>query len=219
MRDEIRRLCRFSRYSSAVTLTRPRTSTSRGNYAKTADRRAAIIQASFEVFASVGYQRGSIKDIADLIGMSRAGVQHHFPDKVQLLEAVLRLRDQHAQQLLAGKQGVAFIRGLIQVIEHNASIPGLIELYTILAAEAASPRHPAHAYFVARAQLVSSGITEAFVAARDAGELVEGVDPFEAAVEHIALTEGLQLAWLYDRSIPITVAVKRHLQAFLTVRL
>jgi AcrR family transcriptional regulator len=191
----------------------------RGNYAKTANRRAAIIQASFEVFASVGYQRGSIKDIADLIGMSRAGVQHHFPDKVQLLEAVLRLRDQHAQELLAGKDGIAFIRALVGVIEHNSSIPGLIELYSMLAAEAAPPKHPAHAYFATRNEFVLRGITEAFSAAQKDGDLVEGIDPHTAAVEHVALTEGLQLAWLYNHDINITASVRRHLQSLVAVQL
>jgi len=202
-----------------VTETSPRAPAVRGSYAKTADRRSSIIQASFEIFASVGYQRGSIKDIADLIGMSRAGVQHHFPDKISLLEAVLRLRDGKSQERLAGRHGIEFLRGLLMIDENNLSIPGVIELYCVLAAESAHPDHSAHEYFVARYETVVSGIETALAEARDQGHLVDGIDPLDAAVDLMAMSDGLQLQWLYNRELDIVAKMRRHLQSLVTVAL
>ena len=50
----------------------------RGNYAVTAERRATILQSAFEVFAKYGYRGGSLKDIAEIVGISEAGILHHF---------------------------------------------------------------------------------------------------------------------------------------------
>ena len=199
--------------------TAPRVAAVRGTYAKTADRRTSIIQASFEIFASVGYQRGSIKDIADLIGMSRAGVQHHFPDKISLLEAVLRLRDGQSQERLAGRHGIEFLRGLVMIDENNLSIPGVIELYCVLAAESAHPDHPAHEYFVTRYETVVEGIAVALAEARDDGHLVVGIDPLDAAIDLVAMSDGLQLQWLYNRELDIAGKTRRRLQSLVTIAL
>ena len=53
-----------------------------------------------EVFATVGYHKGSLRDVADRVGMSQAGLLHHFPSKEHLLEAVLTWRDEDARVLM-----------------------------------------------------------------------------------------------------------------------
>jgi ubiquinone biosynthesis protein COQ9 len=63
----------------------------RGPYAKTEEKRRVILDAALEVFAKSGYRSGSIRDIADRVGMSEAGLLHHFPNKSALLAAVLPL--------------------------------------------------------------------------------------------------------------------------------
>ena len=44
-------------------------------------RRQEIVDAAVEVFATVGYHKGSLRDVADRVGMSQAGLLHHFPSK------------------------------------------------------------------------------------------------------------------------------------------
>ena len=68
-----------------------------GEYAKSRARRQEIIDAAVEVFATVGYHKGSLRDVADRVGMSQAGLLHHFPSKEHLLQAVLTWRDEDAR--------------------------------------------------------------------------------------------------------------------------
>src|SRR4249920_1985097 len=67
----------------------------RGPYAKTAARRQDILDTALEVFAQQGFRGGSLREIADRVGLSQAGVLHHFDSKEALLAAVLEQRDAH----------------------------------------------------------------------------------------------------------------------------
>ena len=49
----------------------------RGPYARSAERRRAIIDAALEVFAAKGYLAGSLQDIADRIGVSQTSLLHY----------------------------------------------------------------------------------------------------------------------------------------------
>ncbi len=51
----------------------------RGQYGKTAARRQEIVDAAVEVFGTMGYNKGSLREVADRVGMSQAGLLHHFP--------------------------------------------------------------------------------------------------------------------------------------------
>lgn len=174
----------------------------RGSYAKTAAKRVAILDAALEVFSESGYRAGSLRDVAARVGMSEAGLLHHFRSKSALLQAVLDHRDEFSRTYVDfdAPDGVVALRGLVTLARYNASIPGVVELYTTLSAEATSPDHPAHAYFVARYDDVRSAITTAFSRTAAAGRLLPGVDPARAAVATIAMMDGLQVQWLLDPS-------------------
>ena len=72
----------------------------RGEYAKSAERRQQIVDAAVEVFSSVGYRKGSLRDVANKVGLSQAGVLDHFPSKEHLLEAVPSWRDGETARLM-----------------------------------------------------------------------------------------------------------------------
>jgi AcrR family transcriptional regulator len=132
--------------------------------------------------------------------MSDAALLHHFHSKAGLLEAVLRQRDMHAYEYapLDHAVGADAIQGLIALVQFNSSTPGVIELYTTLAAEATSPDHPVHEYFVRRYETVRRLVARAFEALKDQDLLSPGVDPLWATDATIALMDGLQIQWLYD---------------------
>lgn len=174
----------------------------RGEYAKSEATRQAILDAALEVFSQSGYRAGSLREVAQRVGMSEAGLLHHFRSKSALLMAVLDHRDDLSRALVDFDMpdGVSALRGLVTLAEYNASIPGVVELYATLSAEATSPTHPAHAYFVRRYEEVRESVTASFQRAADAGRLLPGVDPGRAAVATIALMDGLQVQWLLDPS-------------------
>nr|AGU09820.1 Bacterial regulatory protein, tetR family [uncultured organism] len=194
----------------------------RGSYAKTAARRREILEAGIEVFSSNGFRSGSIREIAERVGMSQAGLLHHFSNKNELLAGVLELRDLESRRLsnLDDSDGLERIRGLVNVVGYNSSVPGLVELHCVLSAEATAPDHPAHSYFVNRYKYVVGFATESFQSALAAGQLIDGVDPGSAARSLIALMDGMQVQWLLDRdSIDMVEETRRYVRSLLTVPL
>lgn len=173
----------------------------RGTYAKTEATRQAILDAALEVFSQSGYRAGSLRDIATRVGMSEAGLLHHFRNKSALLEAVLEERDARARAMvpIESDDGAEVLRGLIRLAAYNASIPGVVELYTTLSAEATASDHPAHGYFVRRYDYTRGNIERSFRALRDEGRLRRGMTPRRAAITAVALMDGLQVQWLLDR--------------------
>ena len=209
----------FQRYRAAMTAITPR---ARGEYAKSAARRVEILTAAVEVFSSAGFHKGSLRDVAERVGLSQAGVLHHFPSKTHLVEAVLEWRDEEARGRFGDPtSGLLTIKALVDLVGYNQrETPQLVELYATLSAEATSPDHPAHDYFVQRYVWVVGYVQEAFERAAEAGDLRPGVDCAGAARAFVALMDGLQVQWLYDRdAVDMATEVRRYAQSLFTVDL
>jgi AcrR family transcriptional regulator len=194
----------------------------RGEYAKSAERRQQIVDAAAEVFSSVGYRKGSLRDVADKVGLSQAGVLHHFPSKEHLLQAVLSWRDGETARRMGEPlpEGLGFLRGLVRTAEHNATTRELVELHVIVSAEGASADHPLRDYFTGRYAFVLGHTREAFERAAADGQLVPGTDCASAARTLIALMDGLQIQWLLDpEGVDMAGDLRRYLRPLLTVEL
>ena len=106
------------------------------------------------------------------------------------------------------------------MVAYNATTPGMVELFAALSAEASSPDHPAHAYFVDRYDRSRSTLAQAFVDASKQGVLAPGVDPAELALELVALMDGLQIQWLLaPGEVDMAAHVRRQIELVLTVPL
>lgn len=55
-------------------------------------RKAQIIRAATELFAKGGYAGTSLRDVAEKCGMTKAALYYHYPDKENLLKAVVEAR-------------------------------------------------------------------------------------------------------------------------------
>ncbi len=194
----------------------------RGQYAKTASRRQEIVEAAIEVFSSSGFHKGSLRDVADKVGLSQAGLLHHFPSKEHLLQAVLAWRDDQARIRLGDPlpEGVALLRGLAELAEYNASTPELVELHVIVSAEGTSADHPIHGYFDERYAMIFEMVRAAFAHADARGQLKPGVDCAGAARTVIALMDGLQVQWLLHRDeVDMAGDLRRYIQSLLSIEL
>ena len=161
------------------------------------DRRRAILEAALEVFAERGYQGATIAIVAERVGLSQQGVLHYFPNKQTLLANVLELRDQNdLDVLLATAQGRATTLELLaDLVERNAERPGIVQSFTVLAAESVTQDHPARDYFVDRYAQAREMLTTFLERALD-GDPPRGVSHRDAAVLLIAVLDGLQQQWL-----------------------
>lgn len=179
-----------------------------------ADRRRAILEAALEVFAERGYQGATIAIVAERVGLSQQGVLHYFPNKQTLLANVLALRDQSdLDVLLATAQGHATtLDFLAELVERNAERPGIVQSFTVLAAESVTEDHPARDYFVERYAQARERLTA--LLERDlGGQPPRGVSPGDAAVLLIAVLDGLQQQWLLSPDdIDMPALLRKFLQ-------
>lgn len=192
----------------------------RGPYAKSKATKQRILDAALAVFAESGFRSGSLREIAERVGISDAGLLHHYPSKVALLEATLRHRDDVALRdfHIDLTDARTVVQSFVDITERNMHQPGVVELYCTLSAEATTPDHPAHGYFIDRYVWVRGLVTDALASLRGAGQLRDGVDPRAAAIQLVSLMDGLQVQWLLDRSVvDMTVEVKRYLDSLVTV--
>ena len=188
----------------------------RGGYAKGDARRELIVEVATEIFGTQGFRVATMLQIAAACGISRTGLLHHFPTKESLLEAVLAHRDDSNAAdrdpipMPGSRDGRAVLRRLLTVVEQNATQPRIVNLFSVLSAEAGDPSHPAHTYFSRRYARLRADLEGALTVLHDNGELAPGTDPRALAVEIIALMDGLQVQWVLAPEEVDMAAVLRH---------
>jgi AcrR family transcriptional regulator len=152
-----------------------------------------------DAVAEHGYRRAYIREIAERVGLTQAGLMHHFRTREHLYQEIIRTRDEHDRDEFAvAPRGV---EGFFAVIEHNQRVPGLAQLYAEFSAEASHPEHPAHDFFRERFAYLREALARDVEQAREDGEFGGGVDALTAADLLISAADGLQLRWLIDREI------------------
>jgi AcrR family transcriptional regulator len=194
-----------------------------GGYLKGRLRREDIITVAITVYGEAGYHGSSLREIAKRAGITHAGLLYYFPTKEALLAAVLERRDAEdaeREQFGAAPPGLEVLRLFITLAEHNVGHPGIVDLYSRLAAEAVAPDHPAHEYFVRHYRHVRESTVESFRVLAGNGELCADVDPEAAALTFIALMDGLQVQWLTTPDeVDLVGSLRFYLQNLLTVPL
>src|SRR5262245_17121245 len=137
-----------------VSLPSARPRRSRGTYAKSAGTKHRIVAAAWEVIAENGFSQAATADIARRAGISAAQVFYYFPTKVDILYAVLEERDRIAGEIAGDgpKEPREVPDAFLRIARSNESIPSIVSLYTVLAAESTIQEHPAASHFRVRYQ-------------------------------------------------------------------
>jgi len=166
-----------------------------------AARRAEILEAATELIAASGFNGVPLGAFAAACGMTKAGLLHHFPSKEHLLIAVLERRDERDVAAVIGSAepaaDPATSRAVVsRLVERNLRQRSIVQLYTVLSAEALDPAHPAHDYFRRRLAASRALLARRLFAWHPA--------PETAAVELLAFLDGLQLNWFRDPDIDFT---------------
>jgi AcrR family transcriptional regulator len=192
----------------------------RGSYAKGVAKREEILTRALDVIAREGYRGASVKELADAVGLSQAGLLHYFDSKEHLFTEILRKRDEldTVGQGLEGdlQHGVVADRarelpdlraGYLGVIRHNADVPGLVHLFARLSVDAADPEHPAHQFFLARGAALRGFFGDAIAAKQASGEITARVDPDTLARLFQAVADGMQVQWMLQPDVDMAAAV------------
>lgn len=190
----------------------------RGPYAKTGAKREEILDAALRMVARDGYSRTTVRELADEVGSSPMGILHHFGSKEALLAEVVRRRDvldsaDSEGGSLLERADIDLVSGLPALVRHNAEVPGLVQLYTRVSAEASEADHRAHEYFRERYERVRAEYARAVQREQDAGRLSRAIAADTLALVLVAAIDGLQSQWLYDASVDMEEAVAQLLKA------
>lgn len=165
----------------------------------TRQKRTDILKAAVEIFGNKGSTNGTLADVADQVGLTHAGVLHHFGSKQYLLLEVLAYRDQTDVAELSEKHipgGPELFMHLVRTAFANARRPGIVQAYTVLSNESVTDDHPARGFFEERYTTLRHEVSSAFHELC-AQEGVSEPDTIAAASASIlAVMDGLQLQWL-----------------------
>jgi len=168
---------------------------------RTQTSREKIIQAATEAFAQKGFHGATMADIAKAANLTVPGLLHHFPSKIHVLMEVLKERDRidsERMQASLQKNENEFLEAGIKLVEHNQTVPGLVQLFNLLVAESIALDHPAHEFFIKRYQRGREQWIEAIARAQQAGEVREDISPETLAILIFAMMDGLQIQWLLE---------------------
>jgi AcrR family transcriptional regulator len=163
-----------------------------------AERREQILTAATDLISVSGFKGVPLEAFATACGMTKAGMLHHFRSKDDLLTAILERRDDldltTVADTLQPTPDAATSRALMTAfVQRNHHQRPLVRLYTILAAEALDPDHPAFGYFQRRLR-EGRAMLEHYL-------LAWHPRPGPAATELLSFLDGLQLNWLRDPDI------------------
>lgn len=189
------------------------TSRARGQYAKGAERREQIIQTATDVFATEGFEGTALKRVAELVGVKEATLFHYFKGKQELLTAVLAERDRRSIAV-SGQEDVG-LNLMAPIAERNVREPGLTTLYAVASATANDPGHDSHSYFKDRYDTVVRDIAADIERRQASGEVRTDVEAVMLARLTVAAFDGLQLQWLYDKSVDMADGLRQLIDVLL----
>ncbi|GAA4893171.1 TetR family transcriptional regulator [Stackebrandtia albiflava] len=183
-------------------------------------RRLEILRAATATFGARGYRNGSLGEIADQVGITHAGILHHFGSKNQLLLEVLDYRDQVDVEQLEGKhppEGLPLFRHLVDTARNNTTRPGIVQTYAVLSADSVTDDHPAQEYFRNRFSGLREMISRSLAQICDPDAMPSDTDIDTAASAIIGVMDGLQVQWLLDDgAVDLPYATAFAIDAILT---
>ncbi len=184
-----------------------------GPYQKGIMRRREIVDAALRIFARYGYSGGSLRQIADEVGVTPAALARHFGNKDGLLQVVLECWEEDDDHHFDGAHGLEFFRRLSGLMEYHTTEPRLIELLLTLSTEATDPQHPARTWAVERYKRCLNRGASYLREAKDLGEVLPMDDEkIEIEIRAVfALMDGVQLQWLLDPSFPLVQTFETQL--------
>lgn len=194
-----------------MTQTRRRRRT--GAYAKGVAKREEILKSALQVVAREGYRGASVQEIADAVGLSQAGLLHYFESKDELFTEILRARDTMDREAFhpdpKDPRDMRYLRErYLHVFRRNAGVPGLVQLFSRLAVDAADPQHAAHGFFLHRGEVLRQGLAEIIAEAQSEGAVTDAVPAETFARVILAVSDGVQLQWMLDPSTDMPAVIE-----------
>jgi AcrR family transcriptional regulator len=163
-------------------------------------RQDRILDAAYDLFSTQGVRTTTIATIADRVGLSEAGLLHHFPSKDALLLAVLDRVDTSYLEtevwIREGGGGLESLRRLAATAHVLTERPELTRLRVMVSAESLVQDGPVRQYSQQRTNIVRRVLADLLIKGIGDGEIRGDVDPVAVATQIVAFMEGIQLQWM-----------------------
>ncbi len=168
---------------------------------RTKQRKEQVIREAIRFFGQNGYHGAKLADIAKAAGVTEPGLLHHFPSKAHLLMEVLAERDRIDRKRFDPSLNDGMKPPLApfqELVEYNETVPGLVQLFTVLVAESIDEKHPAHEFFKRRYQNIREQDIAVLREAQARGEIRSDIPAEDLVFMLFAMMDGLQVQWLYE---------------------
>ena len=104
------------------------------------ERRSEIFNAALKVFSELGYDRATLNDVVERVGVSKGCLYHHFESKERLLMELLREKVsmlQAEEEILSAAVGSReeVVRAMVDRMWRHLEEPGRIEFTKLLITE------------------------------------------------------------------------------------
>jgi TetR/AcrR family transcriptional regulator, transcriptional repressor for nem operon len=103
-----------------------------------------ILFVSTKLFKEKGYEKTSIQDIIDALGMSKGAIYHHFKSKEEILNAVMDRQFSYAaqklDQMIQDTQAANAKEKLTMILEHIVADPKAHSVDSILSEQMKNPQ-------------------------------------------------------------------------------
>ncbi len=180
-------------------------------------RRTALLDAATEVFARDGYVGASMRDIADIAGITTVGLLHHFPNKVTLLRAVLDRRDQRVIERFGALADEPTLKGflafLMMGMRFSIEDRNDCQASIMITTESLSSKHPAWPWYKEKFELTHVHARAHLQSLVQKNEIRSDVDVESLAFEIFSVMDGLQIQWLRSPDTVDVISVfARYLQ-------
>ncbi|BBL80339.1 TetR family transcriptional regulator [Rubrobacter xylanophilus] len=90
-------------------------------------RRRQILEVALRMFSERGYEGTPLSAVAEEVGLSKAGIVHHFPHKDDILQALFQPLFEEVEELLEGGPGrEELLEGYLEVMLRNRRLTVLL---------------------------------------------------------------------------------------------
>lgn len=178
-----------------------------------ATRRSEILDAAAELFAASGYRGTTVAAVARKVGITDAGVLHHFKSKEALLLGVLHEYGRSVQEQIdrVGLRGIHLLRAVRNWGVEMEARPEISSLLIALTTEYLTGDSPVRRAIQASYRQGLDRYIAAFATAAASGDLRADLDPVHEASALIAHLDGIRLQWfLSDGGFSMADSVRRY---------
>lgn len=162
--------------------------------------REALVAAAEDVFGEYGYNGASLAMISARVGITQAGLLHHFGSKEQLLLAVLdrhRELDEATYEALANLEGGDAVVTFADQFSRGLDDRRWLRLFAVLIGESILTDHPSRPYVLQRGERLRAALGEAL---RDGPDIDPDADVDAIVTILLAVSNGLRTQILLGES-------------------